>query len=163
MNDTTTIATVNHYPSAIQKEMVEELSGYQWERCVTLNPRPQKYGGWRYESDYAGQIAANILTFVERVNELLPEPCEYWFGLCQAKRRENDGNTWSPDGYHSPVHVHGQIKSVSGLTAAKIVSRLQTFGFGKVVHWDGNPKWLEYVISQTRRGEILTNITELQV
>ena len=35
-----------------------------------------------------------------------------------------------------------------------------TLGYSKVVHYDRDPKWLFYILNQTKRGEIITNLEE---
>ena len=157
--------------SSGQDEVVQRLSKYPWERCITLTTN---------RSEEHPELIEYLHNFVRRVDGVQKTRCVYWLGLSQDYRDSNIPQHLQT--VYSRIHVHGVLSNVSGLTNEKIrscwkslpkpwkhpesdlvIDRRFSLGHVKVVHFDGNEKWFRYCLNQTRMGEVFTNVSEFRV
>lgn len=161
---------IKNYSTEEEKtDIVKTLKTQSWERCVTLTTRTPRT---------PAEVCDFLIDFTRRIGQRNGQPFKYWFGLSYDKRGLRDYQYE----HLSSVHVHGVLGGVSTLTNKEIeqcwksrrmhyhhedtgvlLSYSAYLGFPKVVHYDGDTKWLYYCLNQTPRGEIFTNIEELRV
>ena len=154
-----------------QEDVVRRLSKHPWERCITLTTR---------RSEEHPEPIEYLHNFVRRIDGLQKTRCNYWLGLSQ---NQSDSSIEPHlQSFYSRLHVHGVLSNVSGLTNEQIRSCWKTvpkswkhpeqdvvmdlrfsLGHVKVVHFDGRDNWFQYCLSQTREGEVYTNIDEFRV
>lgn len=149
------------YSEQQKQELVDVLSKIRWERCVTLTTKRD------YELP---DLIGFVRDFVRRVDGMTHSRSQYLFGLSGQENFERERT------FNTRLHVHGVIAGVGDITNKEIegcwrsvetrfrpssdlsFTLPNTLGFSKVVHYDGNPDWLFYVLNQTRKGEVLTNL-----
>ncbi len=158
---TTTSTRPIYYSTDTQRHLVDNLSEHQWDKCTTFTLRPQR-NKWRVEEHSSGEVMVLLYEFINRLENRLEQPFRYWFGLCQDYHANPAYTKWA-DAHPSVIHVHGQFSLPSGLTNKEIARCRGGFGHTTIKDYDGRRNWFEYVLGQTRKGEIITNIKELQV
>jgi hypothetical protein len=158
-----------NYTEDEKKSLVSHLTNYKWERCVTLTTRrnhtlPEL---WGFLSD-----------FIRRVDGRQHGKSEYWFGVSGFEYDRIESPVWTR-GFYKKLHVHGVIRGVDTVTNeqlekcwrnipiihtlddGKTIEEKSQLGHTKIVHYDQQPEWLWYIVNQTRRGEIFTNLKEV--
>jgi hypothetical protein len=148
------------YSESQKQRLVEGLSGTEWERCVTLTTKRD------YELP---DLIGFVRDFIRRIDGITHSRSQYFFGLSGQENLEQERT------FSTRLHLHGVIAGVGDITNEQIegcwrsvevrfspstdlsFTLPNTLGYSKVVHYDGNPDWLFYILNQTRKGEILTN------
>jgi hypothetical protein len=169
MTTTNPSSQPTYYPEQERAKIVSTLSQYTWDRCVTLTTKKPKDGPELFEY---------LIDFVRRIDGHSQRRCDYWFGVCQHL-----GQTVRPGGdFYIDLHVHGIIGNTGSMTNQEIMKcwrsipvkwkdptsdleliRSFQIGYPKIVHFDQKPDWFWYVVNQTRKGEIFTNLKEFKV
>jgi hypothetical protein len=168
---TNTINLPPHLRDSEKNHIVQVLTNYKWERCVTLT--------YRKETDTPDTLI-NLQNFIRRLNGMTHTTSDYWFSITDNPGGMTQSEEWKGEVF-TPVHVHGVIRGVGRLTTDQIMRCWRTtpkewvnphtnqlevrpFQLGislKVDHYDLNPDWLWYMVNQTRQGWVLTNVKEL--
>lgn len=153
------------YSEEQKQEIVKTLSLTPWERSITLTTK---------RDHELPELIGFVRQFIRRIDGMTHSRSSYFFGL--------SGEEKTPLGeepkrvFTTRLHLHGVISGVEGLTNQQIeecwrsvevrftplpdlsFSLPNTLGYSEVVHYDRDPKWLFYILNQTKRGEILTNL-----
>lgn len=154
-----------YYSEEEKQEIVKTLSLVPWDRCINLTLR---------RNVEIPDLIGYVRNFIRRIDGMTHSRSPYFFGISgdEQSRFLEVPKTGVP----TRLHLHGVISGVEGLTNKQLgecwrsvkvrfnplldvsFTLPNTLGYPKIVHYDQDPKWLFYVINQTKRGQILTNL-----